>query len=451
MRDRHSSIISHRPGTTPRPAALVAGGALAWVALLLAAAPAAAQAKRFVCGAEAAGGGAVRIGPGTVYTPARGYGFHQAIEGASGGACGSDAPFLFSVDLPEGDYDVAVTFGDGARASESTVKAESRRLMLEEVSTAPGEVVTRSFTVNVHRYRIAGGDSVRRKPREIGSYSWDDRLTLEFNGRHPAVRAISIRPADHPITVFLAGNSTVVDQAEEPWAAWGQMFPRFFQPGDVVIANYAESGETLKAFVGEKRLAKVLSVMEPGDYLFIEFAHNDQKPGPSHVDAFTSYKEYLKRFIGEARRRGANPVLVTSTQRRNFDASGKVVNTLGDYPEAMRQTAAEEHVPLVDLTRMTERFYEAMGPEASARAFVHYPANTFPGQRAELKDDTHFNNYGAYEIAKMVVEGIRADDLLLARHLLPGLPRFDPSHPDPVASFDLPRSPFSSAARPAGS
>jgi hypothetical protein len=151
------------------------------------------------------------------------------------------------------------------------------------------------------------------------------------------VRAISIRPANHPITVFLAGNSTVVDQAEEPWAAWGQMFPRFFQPGD---------------------------------YLFIEFAHNDQKPGPSHVDAFTSYKEYLKRLIGEARRRGANPVLVISTQRRNFDASGKVVNTLGDYPEAMRQTAAEENVPLVDLTRTPSRastFRGARSPPPRSR------------------------------------------------------------------------------------
>ena len=108
-------------------------------------------------------------------------------------------------------------------------------------------------------------------------------------------------------------------------------------------------------------------------------------------------------------------------------------------------------VPLVDLNWMTERFYEALGPDESKRAFVHYPAGTFPGQTAELKDDTHFNNYGAYELAKMVVEGVRADRLLIARHLVPDLPHFDPSHPDPVASFDLPRSPFASTARPAGS
>jgi lysophospholipase L1-like esterase len=428
----------------------VLGGALALAALAVPA-PAAAQVRSFVCGADAAARGAVRIGPSTVYSATRGYGFHAPIAGSESGACASGVPFLFSVDLPEGDYDVSVTFGSAERASENTVKAESRRLMLESVSTRSGESVTRSFTVNVHRYRIAGGDSVRRKPREIGSYSWDDRLTLEFNGASPAVRAISIRPADHPITVFLAGNSTVVDQAEEPWAAWGQMFPRFFRSGDVVIANYAESGETLKAFVGENRLRKVLSVIEPGDYLFIEFAHNDQKPGPSHLDAFTDYQEYLKRFIDEARRRGANPVLVTSTQRRNFAADGRVINTLGDYPEAMRRTAAEEGVPLIDLNRMTERFYEALGPEASKQAFVHYPAGTFPGQTAELKDDTHFNNFGAYELAKMVVEGVRANGLLLARHLVPDLPRFDPAHPDPVAEFALPRSPFASAARPAGS
>jgi len=144
-------------------------------------------------------------------------------------------------------------------------------------------------------------------------------------------------------------------------------------------------------------------------------------------------------------------VLVSSTQRRSFDSTGHVVNTLGDYPDAMRQVAAEERLPLVDLTAMTTRFYEALGFARSKRALVHYPANTFPGQRAELKDDTHFNNYGAYENARMVVEGLRAARGPLARALLPGLPRLDPSHPDALETFDLPASPSTSAAKPAGS
>ena len=346
---------------------------------------------------------------------------------------------------------MTVTLG-GAGASTTTVKAEARRLMLERVRTRPGEVVTRTFTVNVRTPRIAGSDSVRLKAREVGSATWDDRLTLEFNGTRPALRALRVESARRrPVTVYLAGNSTVVDQTSEPWAAWGQMIPRFFRAGEVVVANHAESGETLKAFVAERRLEKVLGTMRAGDYLFVEFAHNDQKPGPAHAEPFTTYTDLLRRFIAEARARGATPVLVTSTQRRNFDAAGKVVNTLGDYPAAMRQTAAEERVPLVDLNAMSERFYEALGPERSKAAFVHYPAGTFPGQAAELRDDTHFSNYGAYQLARMVVQGIRDAGLPLARHLHPDVPRYDPSRPDPVDRFDLPPSPFVSATRPAGS
>jgi lysophospholipase L1-like esterase len=228
------------------------------------------------------------------------------------------------------------------------------------------------------------------------------------------------------------------------------MIPRFFRPG-VVVANHAESGETLKAFIGERRLAKVSSTMQKGDYLFIEFAHNDQKPGSSHVEPFTTYKEYLERYIAEARARGATPMLVTSMHRRTFDSTGAVVNTLGDYPEAMRQTAVEQHVSLIDLNRMSKQFYEALGPERSRKAFVHYPAGTYPGQTSALADDTHFNNYGAYELARMVVEGIRTADSSLARLLLPGIPHFDPAHPDPIERFVLPPSPVSTAARPAGS
>src|SRR4029077_9945430 len=97
------------------------------------------------------------------------------------------------------------------------------------------------------------------------------------------------------------------------------------------------------------------------------------------------------------------PVLVTSMQRRSFDSSGHIINTLSDYPEAMRQTAQEENVALVDLNAMSKVLYEAWGPAQSVRAFVHYPANSFPNQPEELKDNTHFNPYGAYELAECIV------------------------------------------------
>jgi lysophospholipase L1-like esterase len=142
------------------------------------------------------------------------------------------------------------------------------------------------------------------------------------------------------------------------------MFPRFLKP-EIVVANYAESGESLLSFKHEKRLQKLLSQMKAGDFLFIEFAHNDQKPGGSHLDPFTTYKAELKNFIAEARKMGGKPVLVTSMHRRRFDEKGKVTNTLDDFPEAMRQAAREENVPLIDLNAMSKEFYEAMGPENS--------------------------------------------------------------------------------------
>ncbi len=453
------------PPTTPTFRLLDPRAALPMLLAAALAGPAGAQASAgvrpvppleaplvFQCGTEALPAGAVRLAPSDVYSVERPHGFLEPLASVSSTACASDRPFLFGLALPEGDYDVTVTLGDSA-ASTTTVKAESRRLMLEQVRTAPGRSATHTFTVNVRTPRIgAGPDSVRLKPREVGSATWDDRLTLEFNGSRPSVRAIRVAPTRRPpATVYLAGNSTVVDQTVEPYAAWGQMVPRFFRPGEVVIANHAESGETLRSFIGERRLAKVMRTIRPGDWLFVEFAHNDQKPGPSYAEPYTTYKEQLKRFVDEARAKGATPVLVTSTQRRTFGEDGRIVNTLGDYPAAMRQLAAEEKVALIDLNAMSTRFYEALGPERSKRALVHYPAGTYPGQTAELQDDTHFSNYGAYQLARMVVQGIRDARLPLARHLLPDLPPLDPARPDDPARFAVPASPLAPTARPAGS
>ena len=396
----------------------------------------------------------------TAYTPARGWGLISKSEVQDVTRRGknpllndfitSEAPFYFAIDLPEGNYQVTMHLGDPEEASVTTVKAESRRLMLKEVKTAAGQVEAHTFNVNVRTPRISGQDSIRLKPREKVYLNWDNRLTLEFNNKRPALAALEIsRINDGAPTIFLAGNSTVVDQEYEPWAAWGQMIPSFFKP-EVVVANYAESGETLKAFVAEKRLAKVLSKMQAGDYLFIEFAHNDQKPGSSHAAPFTEYKQYLKHFIAEARKMGAQPVLVTSMHRRRFDEAGRIINTLAEYPEAARQTAEEEGVPLIDLNAMSKLLYEAMGPEPSKKAFVHYPAGSFPGQETALQDDTHFSTYGAYQLAKCVVEGIRQNVPQLARHLKENIAAFDPAHPDPAEAWDLPQSPDVTVLKPDG-
>jgi len=401
---------------------------------------------RFDFGPGAVAPGYIQVIPATVYSKQTGYGFDlgstvSAVDRGGddplrGDFCTSDKPFFFSVDLPEGNYNVTVTLGDQAGESTTTVKAESRRLMLEKVRTARGEFATRTFTVNVRNSQIGSGPGgrVKLKAREQGVLHWDDKLTLEFNDTRPCVCALEINRVDDAITVYLTGDSTVTDQPREPWNSWGQMLTRFFKPG-VAVANHAESGEALRSFAAANRLEKVLSTIKAGDYLFIQFGHNDQKERGEGVGAFTTYKQSLKHFVAEARKRGAFPVLVTPMNRRTFDAGGKITNSLGDYPDAVRQTAKEEDIPLIDLNAMSKPFYEALGPEDSKNAFV---------------DNTHHNNYGSYELARCVVEGIKANHLDISRFLVDDLPPFDPGHPDPIDRVDIPASPQRTSVKPEG-
>lgn len=397
---------------------------------------------KFDFGSGPTAAGYVQVVPTNIYTAQDGYGFEgdtvvvspdsSGKDALTGDYCTADKPFLFSVAVPEGNYRVTVTLGAEDAASDTTIKAESRRLMVEKAQTRPGELIRRTFTVNVRNSQIDGGGQVRINDREKGAFHWDDRLTLEFNGKRPCVCAVEMKKVDDAITVFLAGDSTVTDQTKEPWASWGQMLTRFFKP-EVAIANHAESGRRLNSFMSEKRFDKILSQIKKGDYLFIQFAHNDMKQGtPEEV----KYPDSLKHFINAARSRGANPVLVTSMHRRRFDEQGKVVDTLAGFPEAMRQVAKSENVPLIDLNTMSKTFYEAMGPENSAKAF---------------QDGTHHNNYGAYELAKCVVEGIKTHVPELAKYLTDDVAAFDPAKPDPVESISIPASLATDTVKPEGS
>jgi lysophospholipase L1-like esterase len=361
-------------------------------------------------------------------------------------SCTSDKPFFFSIPIPEGSYRVTVVLG-GPQASTTTVRAEARRLMLEKISIKAGASVTHTFDTNVRVPEISGSDGkrVKLKPREIGNLDWDNKLTLEFNGDHPSVRSISIEPIPaHTPIIYLAGDSTVVDQDTEPWTAWGQILPRFFTPG-VVIANHAESGETIRSFVGEQRFAKIFSLIQPGDYLFLQFNHNDQKLNPTTHEAavpLETYKALFLEYIAKARAAGATPVLVTAMNRRTFDDAGHITNSLGDYPEAVREVAASEKVALIDLNAMSKTLFETLGPDVSTHAFMHYAANTYPNQTDAIHDDTHFNSYGAYELARCVVHGIRTANLPIAKFLNPEVPDFNPAHPDPQSTFILPATPI---------
>lgn len=344
-------------------------------------------------------------------------------------------PYYFSVKVPDGNYRVRVVVG-GRKNSNTTLRAEGRRLMVENATTAKkNETKTYEFTVNKRSPRIDEKTRVRIKEREKTYLAWDDKLSLEINGEAPAVKSIHIERADDVPTIYLCGNSTVVDQNNEPWASWGQMIPRWFDSG-VAISNHAESGLTARTFIGGGRLDKILTTLKKGDIVIVEFGHNDEKEKRPGDGAWYHYVYQLKIFVDQVRSKGADIIFCTPTQRRQFADDNKTIrNTHGDFPAAMRSVAERENVPVIDLNGMTKTFFETLGYENSKRALVHYPANTFPGQEKPLADNTHFNTYGAYEVAKCVVMGMKALNLPILSHLRADWKDFNPAQPDDWKTF----------------
>ncbi len=395
--------------------------------------------------------GSSMVGAETAYNRDRGFGFEPGAEVQCGpNSCTSDKPYYFSAKVPEGNYRVTVRFGHEAFATAPVVKAELRRLMLDRVTTTPAKYVTKSFIVNVRTPQIAtsgsvppavagGALAVKLKDREktTEQWAWDEKLTLEFNGIQPSVASIVIEPVKVP-TVFLLGDSTVCDQPGEPYASWGQMITRFFDD-KIAVANHAESGESLRSSFGAKRLDKVVSLIKPGDFLLIQYGHNDMKEKGEGIGAFTSYKASLKQFTEAARAKGATVILISPMHRRTFDPTGKfIVNSHGDYPAAVRQAAIEEKVAFIDLHARSKELYEAFGKDGSGVLFKE-------------GDGTHHNAFGAYQLARIIAQSIGDQNMPLAKYLIKDLSRFDPRKPDDPKLFSVPASPAVAEMKPLGS
>jgi len=395
--------------------------------------------------------GFTSVKPDEPYNVNRGHGFDlgSKVVAADTFVAGvNNRPFFFSARLDPGAYRVTVTLGDPAAESVATVKSETRRLMLEAVHVPAGQAQPFTFLVHVRNPRLPNGDLVRLKPREkepilyvqwdpadaatrlpFLELDWDEKLTLAFSDAHPALRSVEIVPAEKPTTVYLIGDSTVTDQMMEPWGAWGQQLPRWFKP-PVLIANYAESGETTASFIGELRWKKLLSELRPGDYVLMQFGINDQR---MPVEQF---KNYFPTFIRDTRDHGATPVLVSSQNLRRLSPEGKGIQTLRNFPDAMRDVAKEQNVAFIDLNAMSATFYETLGPDNLPKAFV---------------DGTHQNMYGAYELSKCVVQGlIDAKVPFVAGNLVDDWKPFAPARPDPLDAFKLPPDPQLDPARPGG-
>lgn len=235
-------------------------------------------------------------------------------------------------------------------------------------------------------------------------------------------------------TIFMVGDSTMADKSlkgNNPERGWGMMLQGFF-PENVKVDNHAVNGRSTKSFINEGRWDAVLQKIKKGDYVFIEFGHNDEKPAAAlHTDPGTTFDDNLRRFVRETRERGGIPVLFNSIVRRNFPPNGKtfanaaeardflsankgnyadegdvLVDTHGAYLDAPKQVAAEMNVPFVDLNQLTRKMVADYGREGSKKLWQHIPAGVYEACPNGRNDNTHLSVQGARIVAGIAIDAV---------------------------------------------
>jgi lysophospholipase L1-like esterase len=221
-----------------------------------------------------------------------------------------------------------------------------------------------------------------------------------------------------PITVWLAGDSTMAQKQPDkrPETGWGEALQPCFDSSVVRIANRAMNGRSTRSFVAEGRWKAITDSMKAGDYVFIQFGHNDEKVGTPNYSSPDDYRRNLLRFVDDVRAHGGHPVLFTPVVRRRFEGT-RLVDTHGAYADAARAAATEGHVPLVDMTRASAALVEPLGPDSSRTLWLHLEPGGSPNYPAGVHDDTHFNPVGAQRMAGLAIDAIRALHLELATQL----------------------------------
>lgn len=347
------------------------------------------------------------------YTPELGYGFANPALVYSGDSGTDDAlksDYLmpsgtdFNLDLPNGDYEVTVTAGDANSATETAVSVEGMTAnKIALTSKAAGEYLVQSFQVALV----------------------DGQLNLTFSGAAPKLNGLVVaklpdRASGEMPTVYIAGDSTVqtYDPYWEPQAGWGQMIPRFFS-SDIQFSNQAIGGRSSKSFMLEGRLDTILRAIKPDDYFLIQFGHNDATISvPERYASPADYKEYLRTYVQGARQRGAIPILVTPVGRLDYNAGTRLFNvSFPEYVAKMKELAAEMDVALVDLSTLSREYYDTIGPEGALAVFLHVPAGIYAAFPSGSEDNTHFQEYGAIQIARLLSGGIRTLELPLAGYV----------------------------------
>ncbi|MEP0366028.1 MAG: rhamnogalacturonan acetylesterase [Cyclobacteriaceae bacterium] len=221
--------------------------------------------------------------------------------------------------------------------------------------------------------------------------------------------------------IYLIGDSTCADKTADafPEMGWGTPFKTFFDE-TVKIENHARNGRSTKSFMEEGLWDKVMSELKKGDFVFIQFGHNDEVP--SKVGRYTTPDEFqanLKKYIVDSRSKGATPVLLTPVTRRSFK-NGKLEDTHKEYAQLTRDVAAAEDVPLIDMTEKSMELLNQWGVANSQFLYHHLNAGEHPNYPNGRQDDTHFNELGARKMAQLVLDGIEELDLGLAEFIVVG-------------------------------
>ncbi|WP_205687504.1 PxKF domain-containing protein [Cellulomonas endophytica] len=390
----------------------------------------------FDLGPGALAPGATRLDATTAYSAATRYGFVDPAQVSGGDRATADplrSDFVtvgdteLVVDLPDGDYTVSVVAGDATAASETALTVEGMA-KVQTTARPAGQFLEMSFDVALV----------------------DGQLNVEVAGGAPRLNALVVtrqapRTAGATPTVWVTGDSTVQSYTKDfqPQAGWGQMIGRYLSD-DVVVDNRAIGGRSSKNFITQGRLDEVLRSVRPGDYLFVQFGHNDNSYGvDDRYAAPADYRNYLRTYVEGARQRGATPVVVTPVSRRAFDATtGKAVVSFPEYVQGAAALAAEEGVPLVDLSASSRAYLDEIGPEAARSVFLHVPAGVYPNRPTGTADDTHFQDYGAIQMARLVAADVARLDVPLADEVV----EVEPPAAVPAAPTGLVVSGVSSSA-----
>lgn len=207
---------------------------------------------------------------------------------------------------------------------------------------------------------------------------------------------------------------------KRPETGWGEKLQQFFDPAKVKIDNRAKNGRSTRTFLSEGLWTGILQSLKPGDYVFIQFGHNDEsKEKTDRYTAPADYQANLVRFVNDVRERKANPILFTPVVRRRFNAQGDFYDTHGEYPDLVRAVASAHKVPLIDMQQKSGSALRRYGAEESRKLFLQLKPGENPNYPNGIEDNTHFNPVGAEAMAQLAVEGIKELKIELTRYLKP--------------------------------